>query len=84
MTWISAKEQLSDEDGVNRRPHSTVTFSPSLPISIPSPAIPLRKTEDWAIWCMALSPSTYRWRLDKERRGRKRNDKRDQEGDGLL
>lgn len=35
-----------------------------VPISIPSAPIPLRKTEDWAIWCMALSPRTYRWRLD--------------------
>lgn len=35
----------------------------NIPISIPSPPIPLRKTEDWAIWCIALSPNTYRWRL---------------------
>lgn len=29
-----------------------------VPISIPSPPNPLRKTADWAIWCMALSPNT--------------------------
>lgn len=34
-----------------------------LPISTPSPPIPLRNTWDWAILCIAVSPRTYLCRL---------------------
>jgi len=36
---------------------------PNLPISTPRPPIPLRNTWDWAIFCIAMSPRTYLWRL---------------------